>query len=203
MNIAEKRYLLDELPLDAREVLNDCIMQIAIGNRYDERAERTPDGLRVQWSQRHLRMLEWLEEERERLELDSPTLLDVGCWQGKLVAELCQRGFRVGGVDLAAMEHSVLHHLDMALPYAREYYAGFHQGWAHELLGGTAAGAWDIVLCEETLEHIPTAVLEQTCDAILQSAAYSLECLFLRDGWRMEILQAPGNEIYTTIKMVR
>ena len=224
--LAEQRRILDALPLDAWEVLTDCIMRCAIGNRYDEPVEHTPKGIHVHWQARNVQLLRWIESERFRLGLPVPSVLDVGCWQGKLIADLCQRGFQAGGTDLAEMSASVSDHVNLVSPYTRENFQGFSRGWAHEVLDGMAPGAWDIVVCAETLEHIPSSVLPATCDALLQAAKYSvlvevpgwddgsalhlrvftvaeLERLLVRTGWWMTVLQEPGDGVYTTVRMER
>jgi 2-polyprenyl-3-methyl-5-hydroxy-6-metoxy-1,4-benzoquinol methylase len=226
MHLAEQRRILDRLPLDAWEVLTDCIMQTAIGNRYDEKVEVLGDQLWVDWGARNLQLLEWLEQERLRLNVRSPSVLDVGCWQGKLVAELCQRRFFASGTDLAGMEGSVANHVLLSCPEHRPFYQGFTRGWGHEVLGKMEPGSVDIVVCAETLEHVPSAVLPETCQALLRVAQRSvfvevpgwddgsalhlriftmeeLGKLFLHDGWRMIVLQEPGGGCYTTVKMVR
>ena len=99
-------------------------------------------------------------------------------------------------------------------------FLGFASGWAHEKVPNISR--FDIIACQETLEHIPTAVLQQTCDAILGAARHAIlitvpgwddgwplhlrvytiadfERLFHADKNEVIVLQEPGGGVYTTV----
>ena len=166
-----------------------------------------------------------VEEERVHLGIPQPTLLDVGCWQGTLMLEMAQRGFCAQGIDIGdAMEAIIAERTALLKPEDRARVVGFHSGWAHEIL--PEMGQFDIITCQETLEHVPTAVLEETCEAMLGAAGHSilltvpgwddgwpahlrvftaeqLMALFRPDENDVEVVRPPGVMCYTTVRVRR
>jgi 2-polyprenyl-6-hydroxyphenyl methylase/3-demethylubiquinone-9 3-methyltransferase len=85
-----------------------------------------------------------------RAGLTGKRVLDVGCGGGLLSEAMARRGAQVTGIDLGpqTIEVAELHALESKLPvrYARE---------SAEMHAAGNAGAYDIVVCMEMLEHVP------------------------------------------------
>lgn len=86
----------------------------------------------------------------DRAGLRGKRVLDVGCGGGLLSEAMATRGADVAGIDLAPMtiEVAELHALDSGIPvrYSRE---------SAEMHARHSAGAYDVVVCMEMLEHVP------------------------------------------------
>jgi len=242
--LEDVRAALEDLPPDSWRALNNALFILYRGNIFDEPARflegggidfRHDDGMgRLVWGARYELFFSYLEAERQRLKATYPytrqivvdplAVLDVGCWQGTLMCEMMQRGYATGGTDICSLVQPDVRDRVSHLRAEDRNFLGFTPGWAHEII--PTLGLFDIVTCQETLEHIPASVLQQTCDAILGAARYSvlielpgwddgwplhlrvytieeLYGLFARDGWRVEVLQVPGPGVYTMVKMVR
>lgn len=86
----------------------------------------------------------------ERLAVQSPKVLDVGCGGGILSEALATAGARVTGLDLS------LQSLDVARGHARE--EGLKIEYLYESVENIAmknAERFDVVTCMEMLEHVP------------------------------------------------
>jgi len=86
----------------------------------------------------------------EKASLRGKRVLDVGCGGGILSEALARRGAQVTGIDLApqTIEVAELHALEsqLSIRYVRE---------AAETHAAHSAGAYDVVICMEMLEHVP------------------------------------------------
>jgi 2-polyprenyl-6-hydroxyphenyl methylase/3-demethylubiquinone-9 3-methyltransferase len=87
---------------------------------------------------------------RERVELESAEVIDVGCGGGILAESLAQAGARVTGIDVAprvlATARLHLHESGLEVDY-REITV--------EDMAREAAERFDVVTCMEMLEHVP------------------------------------------------
>ena len=218
------RSAMDALEPDDWRTFNNVAFALHRGNVFDEQFE-CPEGGGIVYTfvPRYLDFLSILEAERIHLGIEEPTMLDVGCWQGTLMLEMAQRRFHVTGTDIGeALGEVVAERTTWLKPEAQARVHGFRAGWAHEVL--PEMGQFDIVTSQETLEHVPTAVLQETCDAILGAARHtvlmtvpgwddtwaahlrvftgeSLSALFHPEENEVEVLRAPGVMCYTTVRV--
>lgn len=225
--LVEVRAALEELSLESWRTVNNILFLLQRGNVFDEPCTYLEGGgIEFDFvATRYGMFFDYLKTEAEWIG-GEVSILDVGCWQGTLICELLQRGYAAGGTDICGEAEGVL--VDRLLhlrPEHKQYFLGYHSGWAHEELTKMPEKSWDIVVSQETLEHVPASVLRATCDQMLRVARYSvlvevpfedgwpmhlriytledLERLFIRPGWGMEVLVYPASQTYTTIKMVR
>jgi len=240
--LAAIRRALDKMPWSAWEALNAAVFELSRGNVFDDKVVPLEGGgIRHEFGQgpRWEQFLAFVESEREAIVASRNArgehdfratlvdVLDVGCWQGTLVCELIQRGFLATGIDVAdgtsaAVDAKVaLFDIDHRLGYH-----GCHTGPAHEVLPDLARYGfhYDLVCCQETLEHVPTRFLQATCDGILEVARDSIlltvpgwddgwpahlrifaeddfRRLFHADRHEVEILVPPGGGVYTTVRV--
>ena len=229
LSVAEMRAAMEELPLDSWATLNNVIFVLHRGNVFDEAFEVIPGGgIEYKFAPRYNIFLEQFEQEAARIyaatDWEQLSVLDVGCWQGTLVCTLLQRGYAVAGADICKEVGPVVNErVAMLKPEHTDAFDGFMSGWAHEMVPlFRGIDQFDMVTCQETLEHIPTAVLQQTCDAILGAARHAVlvtvpgwddgwplhlrvftiadfERLFHADKNEMVVLQEPGGGVYTTV----
>ena len=168
------RATLKSLTLQQWEAVNEVMMRAAIGNRFDARVEERPGGgVSIGFAPRELEMLARVDAIREDYGLSAPAVLDVGCWQGHLMMELLQRGYEVWGADVAESMRAHLNgNMARLTPEDQKRFGGFYAGWIHRL--APSLGQFDIVVCEEVLEHVPESVLAQTCAALKHLTAGTL-----------------------------
>jgi len=179
--IAAMRAALGQLDLADWRTFNNTAFVLQRGNAFDEAVTALEGGgIKYGFAPRYLDFIGLVEEERAHLGISQPSLLDVGCWQGTLMLEMAQRGFQAQGTDIGdAMGPVIAERTALLKAEDRARVLGFHSGWAHEIL--PEMGQFDIITCQETLDHVPTAVLEQTCDAMLDAARHSI--LVTVPGW--------------------
>ncbi|HUW11418.1 MAG TPA: methyltransferase domain-containing protein [Anaerolineae bacterium] len=234
LSVPDMRAAMEELPLDSWATLNNVIFVLHRGNVFDEQWEAIPGGgIEYKFGPRYQVFLEQFEQEaariREATGWERLGVLDVGCWQGTLVCTLLQRNSFVAGIDICEEVGPIVEERVAMLKSEHAHaFLGFLSGWAHERLpiprGALRHRAciFDIVTCQETLEHVPTAVLQETCDAILGAARHAVlitvpgwddgwplhlrvftiadfERLFHADKNEMVVLQEPGGGVYTTV----
>jgi SAM-dependent methyltransferase len=228
--LEDVRAALEALPPESWRLLNNALFVLYRGNIFDESCEYIEgggirfgfDGLQ---GQRYAMFLSLVDAEADRIGRNI-SILDVGCWQGTLMCELLQRGYAVAGTDICQEVEPIIRDRVRRLRPEHRLCLGFRTGWSHEALTHYHDGAFDLLTCAQTLEHVPAAVLQQTCDEMLRVAKHSimvevpgwddgwpvhlrvytieqLERLFCREGWHMDVLQAPGGGVYTTVKVVR
>jgi len=234
LSVPEMRAAMEELPLESWATINNVIFVLHRANVFDEQWEAIPGGgIEYKFAPRYQIFLEQFEQEaariREATGENRVSVLDVGCWQGTLICTLLQRGYRVAGTDICAETGPVVEervamlrpeHAARFIRFDREGDRPVISGWAHRIL--RSLPPFDIVTCQETLEHVPTAVLQQTCDAILHRAIHAVlitvpgwddgwplhlrvftiadfERLFHADKNEMIVLQEPGGGVYTTV----
>ncbi|HUT62140.1 MAG TPA: methyltransferase domain-containing protein [Phycisphaerae bacterium] len=178
------------MPFEAWAAFNDLIFQLHRGNVFDDKVIRLEGGgIRFECGQaaRWAQFLALVDQEREHLSIDHPATLDAGCWQGTLLCELLQRGHRAGGCDIAGgMEPIIEERVSWLKPEDRGRYLGFRAGPLHEVL--PVLEPFDIVCCQETLEHVPTRLLQPTCDALLDATRGTLLTTTpWDDGWSMHL----------------
>ena len=89
---------------------------------------------------------------RGRCELDGRRVLDAGCGGGLLTEALHGLGAEVTGIDAGERPLAVarLHALESGIGDAITYAAGTPESWLE-----TEPGAYGVVTCLETLEHVP------------------------------------------------
>jgi len=224
--IAAMREALGQLGLADWRTFNNTAFVLHRGNVFDETVTALEGGgIEYGFAPRYLDFLGLIEEERAHLGISEPTLLDVGCWQGTLMLEMAQRGFQTQGTDIGdAMGPVIAERTALLKAEDRARVLGFRSGWAHEIL--PEMGQFDIITCQETLEHVPTAVLEETCEAMLGAARHSilvtvpgwddgwpahlrvftaeqLVALFHPDENDVEVVRPPGVMCYTTVRVRR
>lgn len=224
--IDDLRAAAEEMPFEAWAAFNDLIFQLHRGNVFDDKVTRLEGGgIKFEFGQaaRWQQFLALVEEEREHLGIACPTALDAGCWQGTLLCELLQRGFAAGGCDISAgMEPIIRERVSWLQPEDAASFQGFRAGPIHEVV--PTLGQFDIVCCQETLEHVPARVLPQTCEALLEATRHTLLITVpgWDDGWSLhlrvftiedferlfhaetnpvEIIQPPGGGVYTTVRV--
>ncbi len=231
--LAEVRASLEDLPLTAWRAINNTIFVLHRGNVFDETFELVEGGgIDFHFGARYELFFGYLADEKRRVEAmrpegHIPSALDVGCWQGTLMCEMLQRGWITAGTDVCDETMGTLFDRlgAMRRPDAARC-RGYYPGWAHEALYNVANGSYDVVVAQETLEHIPREALQATCDEMLRVARHSvivevpgwddgwplhlrvytleeLADLFGGDGRSIEVLQVPGGGVYTTIKVVK
>lgn len=222
-SVERMREALDALPIDASNTLQVLVGALARGNIFDEGWIENPDGtVSYTPSPRYREFVPYVIQEIETLELTNPSILDVGCWQGTMLYLLRSEGCPVSGIDLCGPALETARHRLSRFGSGVELY----EGMAHEVLSRIPPKEFDIVICTETLEHIPTCLLKETCREIMRVAKHSilvevpgwddgapnhlrvftlddLGNLFIGNGWRMEVLQEPGMSVYTTVKFIR
>ena len=102
----------------------------------------------------------------DRCELDQKTIIDIGCGGGILSESLAKRGALVTGIDAnaavieVAKHHATEQHLSTLqyLTTTAEEYANLHPG------------RFDIVVCMELLEHVPSPIsLIHACAKLVKS----------------------------------
>ena len=222
------RTALDGLPPASWAAINNAIFVMHRGNVFDERYERVPGGgIHFEFVQRYQRFLADFDAEARRVvpltDGRQLSVLDVGCWQGTLLCTLLQRGCRVAGTDLGnELKETICERVSWLRVEDAERFDGFYSGLAHEVV--PTLGRYDLVTCQETLEHVPSALLQATCDSILQAAIHSvlitvpgwddswplhlrvftveqLASLLRADRHNVEFLQLPGSGVYTTVRV--
>lgn len=192
-SLADLRAAAEEMPFEAWAAFNDLIFHLHRGNIFDDGITRLEGGgIEFAFAQaaRWHQFLALVEEEREYLGIASPLVLDAGCWQGTLICELLQRGYAVGGCDISAgMEEVVRERVSWLKPDDAARFLGFRAGPIHESLAGPdTQNRFDIVCCQETLEHVPARVLQQTCDALVGAARHTvLTTTPWDDGWSLHL----------------
>jgi len=227
--LEDVRAALEDLPPDSWRVLNNALFVLYRGNIFDEACEYLEgggirfgfDGLQ---GGRYKTFLDAVDAEAARIGRNI-SILDVGCWQGTLMCELLQRGYAVGGTDICEEVGPVIQERIQRLRSEHRLHLGFRAGWAHETLTHYQDGAFDVLTCQETLEHVPAAVLQATCDEMMRVAKHSiivevpfedgwplhlrvytlddLFALFHSEQYNIEVIMPPGIGVYTTIKVVR
>ena len=193
--IDEKRAVLQTLNREQFEVVNEAIMECCVGNQYDAPMAWGPGGKLVfQWPKRIQQALDTLEAWRTELGLESPTVLDVGCWHGKITAELLQRGFQVYSTDLAENMGQYVANLVGQLPEdCQKRWGGFYGGWFHEMNFMDC----DFVLCLDTLEHIPDWAFEDTVRALGRATKYRVYVnMPPADDWMLHLRSGESNNLY-------
>ena len=221
-SVERMREALDALSIGSSNALQALIGALARGNIFDEGWTENSDGT-VSYvpSPRYREFVSYVIQEIETLELTNPSILDVGCWQGTMLYLLRSEGCRVAGVDLCGPALETARHRLSRFDSGVELY----EGMAHEVLSRIPSQEFDIVICAETLEHVPSVLLKETCREIMRVAKHAilvevpgwddgapnhlrvftledLGKLFLGNGWRMQILQEPGVNVYTTVKLI-
>jgi len=216
-SVADMRRALAELPLESWRALDDCVVMLARGNVFDEHCDFLPEGglqFALSW-----RTQQFIDAVQEYLP-DGGRVLDVGCWQGTMGCELLQRGFSVGFTDLCEECEEEVGRRVAHLRAETGNCLGFFGGWAHEVLAKFPAGHFDLVTCQETLEHLPEAVLAKTCaemwrvanrgvlievpgwddGAVLHLRVFTVEALTaLFPEASPTVLRGPGAMTYTTV----
>ena len=139
------------------------------GNMFDEKWSFIPgQGIQFDFTPRYRLVLNEIQQVAKGLE-PPVVICDVGCWQGHLILELAQRGYQVRGVDIAPpLGQGIEYRTSLLQPAHRANMLGFTPGCAHEVLPHLPIS--DIVTCQEMLEHVPEALLQPTCDALLAAA---------------------------------
>lgn len=226
--IEDMRAALEDLPLDSWRVINNALFVLHRGNVFDETCEYLEGGgihfgFAGLQGGRYQTFLGAVKAEAERLG-GQISILDVGCWQGTLMCELMQRGFLVAGTDVCEeVAPIIIDRVCRLRPEHERKFGGFTAGFAHEALTHYQDGAFDVLTAQETLEHVPAAVLQQTCDEMLRVAKHSvlievpfedgwplhlrvytledLHRLFHGDRYNIEVIVYPGTGVYTTIKV--
>ncbi|MFA7000426.1 MAG: class I SAM-dependent methyltransferase [Candidatus Paceibacterota bacterium] len=227
--LEDMRAALEDLPLDSWMVINNALFVLHRGNVFDEACKYLEgggirfgfDGLQ---GGRYQTFLGAVEAEASRIGRNI-SVLDVGCWQGTLMCELLQRGFAVAGTDVCDEVTPIITERVKQLRPEHRLFMGFRAGFAHEALKHYRDGSFDVLTAQETLEHVPAAVLQQTCDQMLRVAKHSvlvevpfedgwplhlrvytledLNKLFHSDRYRIEVIVYPGTGVYTTIKVIK
>jgi SAM-dependent methyltransferase len=224
-SLPEIREAMEALPLEAWRVMNDALFTLMAGNIFDDKPVPI-DGGGLRFDYPSTRIGEFLGWVQEASPPGHPTVLDVGCWHGTLICELLQRGYYACGTDTGLGDTILQERLTCLKPEHRDRFCGYKRGWAHEVLAKMYPQSFDLVVSEQTLEHVPAAVLQATCHGMQRVAKHAilidvpgwddgfpfhlrcytpedLERLFVRDGWRMEVLRPPDVWQYTTVKVVR
>lgn len=228
-SLEELRAAADVMPFDAWAAFNDLIFELHRGGAFDDKLIRLEGGgIKFQFAQaaRWEQFLSFFEEESSHIGKAGPFVLDAGCWQGTLACELLQRHCAVGAADISAgMEPIVRERVSWLRAGDAARFLGFRAGPLHESLTRPGCEAiFDIVCCQETLEHVPTRYLQATCDALLSATKRSVLVTVpgWDDGWSLHlrvftvedflrlfqaeqnevtILQPPGGEVYTTVRV--
>jgi len=222
------RRALDKMPWSAWEALNAAVFELSRGNVFDDKVVPLEGGgIRHEFGQapRWEQFLGFLEDCHPIW--PPASLFDVGCWQGTLICEALQAGWFAGGVDVTeGCSESLNAKLEMLRPEDQSRFLEFWRGPAHEVLP-TIPHHFDVVTCQETLEHVPTRWLQATCDAVLDKACPGVGTVLVTvpgwdDGWpahlrifaeddfrrlfhadrhEVEILVPPGGGVYTTVRV--
>lgn len=86
----------------------------------------------------------------DRIDVDSPRIVDVGCGGGILAEALHKAGARVTGIDLSTLSLKVARQHAAAAGLDIDY-----RDMDVETLASEQAGSFDAVTCMEMLEHVP------------------------------------------------
>lgn len=188
--VEDLRRAADALPFETWAAFNNLIFELHRGNVFDDKVKRLEGGgIEFEFGQipRWQQFLGFVDAELGAFGLQHPTALDAGCWQGTLACELLQRGCAVAACDLyEACGQIVQERVSWLRPDDAGRFLGFRAGPIHEVVPGM--GRFDLVCCQETLEHVPTRLLEATCDALLAVTGRTLLTTTpWDDGWSMHL----------------